>query len=261
MIFKRTTLKNFYLKVKFMKKRLDVLIFERGFAKSRNEALSLILNRKVTASGKIVDKAGAQIAPDAEITVEKDENNFASRGGYKILKGIQEFCIDLTEKVCLDIGASTGGFTDCMLKNGAKKVYSVDVGYGQLDWKLRNDPRVINIEKTNFRYWAGKEIQEEINFVSIDVSFISLKKILPNLDNLIKSSYEVLALIKPQFEVGVEKIGKNGVVRNQKYRDEVVVDLRKFIEDNGYSVNGVCESPIKGPAGNVEYLIYFGRKK
>jgi len=245
-----------------MKKRLDILIFEKGLVKSRNEATALILSRKVKVDNKIVDKAGMQISKDANIEIEKSENKFVSRGGLKLLKAITEFKIDLKNKVCLDIGASTGGFTDCMLQHGARKVYAVDVGYGQLDWNLRNDNRVINIEKTNFRYWTGTEIEDKIDFVSIDVSFISLKKILPNLNNLIKDMNNVfiVALIKPQFEVGREKIGKNGVVKKDEYRQDVVLDIKDFVKNLGFEIIGDCESPIKGPAGNVEYLLYLNKE-
>ena len=244
-----------------MKTRLDIFIFEKGLVKSRTEAAALILNRKVLVDGKIADKAGIQISGDENIEIQKNENAFVSRGGYKLLKAITDFKINLNDKICLDIGASTGGFTDCMLQNGAAKVYAVDVGYGQLDWKLRNDSRVINLEKTNFRNWDGNQIIDKIEFASIDVSFISLKKILPNLNNLIKNIHfekiEVVALIKPQFEVGREKIGKNGVVRNDEYRQEVILDIQNFAKDLGFEVIGICESPIKGPAGNVEYLMYL----
>jgi len=253
-----------------MKTRLDIFIFEKGLVKSRTEATAFILNRKVKVNNKIADKAGMQVSDDANIEIEQQDNAFVSRGGYKLLKAIDEYKIDLRNKICLDIGASTGGFTDCMLQHGATKVYSVDVGYGQLDWKLRNDERVINLEKTNFRHWDGAEIvknNDKIDFISIDVSFISLKNILPNLNNLIKDIFninskllEVVALIKPQFEVGREKIGKNGVVRNDEYRQEVILDLKNFAIDLGFEIIEVCESPIKGPAGNVEYLMYLKKQ-
>jgi 23S rRNA (cytidine1920-2'-O)/16S rRNA (cytidine1409-2'-O)-methyltransferase len=244
-----------------MKRRLDIFIFEKGLVKSRTEATALILNQKVLVNNKIADKAGMQISGDEIIEIQKDDNTFVSRGGFKLLKAITEFKIDLQNKICLDIGASTGGFTDCMLQHGAQKVYAVDVGYGQLDWKLRNDARVINLEKINFRYWDGKEIfdnSDKIDFVSIDVSFISLKKILPNLNNLIKdTTFNVVALIKPQFEVGREKIGKNGVVRNEEYRQEVILDIKNFALSLKFEILDLCESPIKGPAGNTEYLLFL----
>lgn len=243
-----------------MKKRLDILLVEKELVKSRTEATALIMSKKVKVNDKIIDKAGTQISEDANIEIDIADNKFVSRGGLKLLKGIEEFKIDLNKKICLDIGASTGGFTDCMLQHGASKVYALDVGYGQLDWSLRNDVRVINIEKTNFRYWQGDQLTDKIDFVSIDVSFISLTKIIPNLNELLKNtSYSVLALIKPQFEVGKDKIGKNGVVRNLEYRKETVDNIGNFVENSGYKIFGTCESPIKGPAGNVEYLIYFKR--
>ncbi len=245
-----------------MKKRIDVLLFEKGLVKSRNEAIFLILDRKVKIGGKIVDK-GTLVDENQDIEIERNEIQFVSRGGFKLLKGIENFGLNLTDKTCLDIGASTGGFTDCMLQHGAKKVYAIDVGYGQLDWKLRNDLRVVNIEKTNFRHWDGKEIlqTDKIDFVSIDVSFISLKNILPNLFRILQNELEILALIKPQFEVGRKKIGKNGVVKNEKDRLEVIENLKNFISDLDEKIEivGVCESPLKGPAGNVEYLIYLRR--
>ncbi|MCP4482106.1 MAG: TlyA family RNA methyltransferase [bacterium] len=241
-----------------MKKRLDILLLEKKLVKTRTEATALIMSNKVKVEDEIINKAGSQINLDANITVDIIENKFVSRGGLKLLRGIKEFKIDLKRKVCLDVGASTGGFTDCMLQHGAIKVYSLDVGYGQLDWSLRNDLRVMNLERINFRYYDGKDIEEDIDFVSIDVSFISLTKIIPNLNQLFKNrKYEVLALIKPQFEVGREKVGKKGVVRNEEYRKETVDKISKFVENIGYTVFGICESSIKGPAGNVEYLIYF----
>ncbi|MDR0676382.1 MAG: TlyA family RNA methyltransferase [Elusimicrobiota bacterium] len=241
-----------------MKKRLDVLIFEKGLVKSRSEGLAFILTQKVKVNDKIIDKAGQQVDIDANIVIEIDESKrFVSRGGLKLDKAIKEFKIDLSNKICLDIGASTGGFTDCMLQNAAKKVYALDVGYGQLDWKLRNNEKVVNLEKINFRIWNGMELDDRIDFVSIDVSFISLKKILQNLNNLLRYKFVCVALIKPQFEVGRLKIGKNGVVRDQSARHEVVCDIKNFINDINLEVIGICESPIKGYAGNIEYLICF----
>jgi 23S rRNA (cytidine1920-2'-O)/16S rRNA (cytidine1409-2'-O)-methyltransferase len=241
-----------------MKKRLDVLILERGLVKSRTEATSFILTKKVFVNDKIIDKAGEQVDVDSVINIKIDDSSrFVSRGGLKLEKGIKEFKIDLNSKICLDIGASTGGFTDCMLQNGAKKVYSLDVGYGQLDWKIRNDERVVNLEKINFRNWDGKELSDKIDFVSIDVSFISLKNILPNLNNLLEYEFLGIALIKPQFEVGRDKIGKHGVVKEQSYREEAINSIKDFMINLDFKILGLCESPIKGPAGNVEYLIHF----
>lgn len=211
----------------------------------------------VYVNGQRCIKAGEQVKDDDVIELRGKKNPYVSRGGYKLEKAMQEFPIQLKDKVCMDIGASTGGFTDCMLQNGAKKVYSIDVGYGQLAWKLVIDPRVVNMERTNFRYVTEEQIPEPIDFASVDVSFISLKIILPVLRERLRSGGQAVCLIKPQFEAGRDKVGKKGVVRDLKVHTEVVETITGFAIDHGFSLLGLTYSPIKGPEGNIEYLMYI----
>lgn len=237
--------------------RLDVAVFERGFAPSREKAKAVIMAGLVYVNNQKVDKAGTEIKEDDVLEVRGNTLKYVSRGGLKLEKAMQEFPIALNGKICMDVGASTGGFTDCMLQNGAVKVYSVDVGYGQLAWKLRCDERVVNLERTNFRYADEEIIKDKIDFSSVDVSFISLKHILPNLNKLLADNGTAVCLIKPQFEAGKEKVGKKGVVRDKNVHLEVVNNVIDMAVENGFSVSGLQFSPIKGPEGNIEYLIYL----
>lgn len=241
--------------------RLDVAVFERGFAPSREKAKAIIMAGLVYVNNQKVDKAGTEIKEDDVLEVRGNTLKYVSRGGLKLEKAMQEFPITLNGKICMDVGASTGGFTDCMLQNGAVKVYSVDVGYGQLAWKLRCDERVVNLERTNFRYADEEIIKDKIDFSSVDVSFISLKHILPNLNKLLADNGTAVCLIKPQFEAGKEKVGKKGVVRDKAVHLEVVNNVIKMALENGFSVCGLQFSPIKGPEGNIEYLIYLEKSK
>ncbi len=237
--------------------RLDVAVFERGYAPSREKAKAIIMAGQVYVNNQKVDKAGTEIREDDVLEVRGNTLKYVSRGGLKLEKAMQEFPIDLNGKICMDVGASTGGFTDCMLMNGAVKVYSVDVGYGQLAWKLRCDERVVNLERTNFRYVTDEQIKDKIQFSSVDVSFISLKHILPNLNKLLSDNGQAVCLIKPQFEAGKDKVGKKGVVREKSVHLEVVNHVIAMAIENGFSVCGLQFSPIKGPEGNIEYLIYL----
>ena len=237
--------------------RLDVAVFERGYAPSREKAKAIIMAGHVYVNNQKVDKAGTEIKEDDVLEVRGNTLKYVSRGGLKLEKAMQEFPIDLNGKICMDVGASTGGFTDCMLMNGAVKVYSVDVGYGQLAWKLRCDERVVNLERTNFRYVTDEQIKDKIQFSSVDVSFISLKHILPNLNKLLSDNGQAVCLIKPQFEAGKDKVGKKGVVREKSVHLEVVNHVIAMAIENGFSVCGLQFSPIKGPEGNIEYLIYL----
>jgi len=237
--------------------RLDTALFEQGYAQSRAKAAALIMAGQVYVNSQKITKAGYSLKPDDKIEVRGDKLPFVSRGGLKLQKAMKEFDISLDGKVCMDIGASTGGFTDCMLQSGAKKVYAVDVGYGQLAWKLRSDGRVVNMERTNFRYLTENDIAEKLDFASVDVSFISLKIILPVLYNLLDDGAYAVCLIKPQFEAGRDKVGKKGVVREISTHKEVVKTITEFAFENGYSVLGLSFSPIKGPEGNIEYLMYI----
>lgn len=244
-----------------MKERLDVLLVKKGLAESREKAKAVIMTGNVFVDGQREDKAGASFDEDkVEITVKGNSLKYVSRGGLKLEKAIDNFGVNVDGKVCMDIGASTGGFTDCMLQNGAKKVYSVDVGHGQLAWKLRNDERVVCMEKTNFRYLTKEDIAEELDFASVDVSFISLTKILLPARNLLKDNGKMVCLIKPQFEAGKEKVGKKGVVREQKIHVEVIEKIFDFIDILDFSFLALDYSPIKGPEGNIEYLIYIEKK-
>ena len=237
--------------------RLDVAVFEKGYAPSREKAKAIIMAGQVYVNNQKVDKAGTEIKEDDVLEVRGSTLKYVSRGGLKLEKAMQEFPIDLNGKICMDVGASTGGFTDCMLMNGAVKVYSVDVGYGQLAWKLRCDERVVNLERTNFRYVTNEQIKDKIDFSSVDVSFISLKHILPNLNILLSDDGQAVCLIKPQFEAGKEKVGKKGVVREKTVHLEVVKNVIDMAVQSGFSVKGLQFSPIKGPESNIEYLIYI----
>lgn len=236
------------------KKRLDILLCERGLFESRQRAQAVIMSGQVYVSGRKVDKAGAPTDEDAQIEVRGKPLAYVSRGGLKLEKAMQTFPILLEGAVCGDIGASTGGFTDCMLQNGAKKVYAVDVGYGQLAWSLRSDGRVVCMERTNARYLTHEQIPEELDFVSIDVSFISLRLILPAVRGLLKQSGRVACLVKPQFEAGKDKVGKKGVVRDPKVHLEVLEQFQVHACEADFSVSGITFSPIRGPEGNIEYL-------
>lgn len=237
--------------------RLDVAVFESGYAPSREKAKAIIMAGQVYVNNQKVDKAGTEIKLDDKLEVRGSALKYVSRGGLKLEKAMQEFPITLENKTCMDIGASTGGFTDCMLQNGAVKVYAIDVGYGQLAWKLRTDERVINLERTNFRYVTKEQVPDEIDFASVDVSFISLYHILPVLNQMLSDDGEAVCLIKPQFEAGKDKVGKKGVVRDLTVHLEVVEKIIHLAVENGFDVNGLQFSPIKGPEGNIEYLIYI----
>lgn len=237
--------------------RLDVALYERGMAESREKAKALIMAGQVYVNNVKSTKAGVNIKEGDCLEVRGEKMPYVSRGGYKLEKAVKEFGLTLQNSVCMDIGASTGGFTDCMLINGASKVYSIDVGYGQLAWKLRTDERVVNMERTNFRYVTHNEIPEEIDFASVDVSFISLKLIIPVMHSLLKNGGQAVCLIKPQFEAGKDKVGKKGVVRDLQTHIDVIDSIYNFVLDNGFSVLNLDYSPIKGPQGNIEYLIYI----
>ena len=240
-----------------MKKRIDVLLYEKGLAPSREKARTLIMAGCVYADNQKFDKPGDTVREDAVLEVRGNTLRYVSRGGLKLEKAMQLFPIKLENTVCMDIGASTGGFTDCMLQNGASKVYSVDVGYGQLAWQLRTDPRVVNLERTNARYLTREQIPEEIDFFSVDVSFISLKIILPAVRPLLKDGGKAVCLIKPQFEAGREKVGKKGVVREKSTHHEVIEKVAQYANSIGFEVLNIDFSPIKGPEGNIEYLIHL----
>ena len=240
-----------------MKKRLDVLLVEKGFFESREKAKAVIMSGCVYVNNQKADKAGSAYDESAAVEVRDNKLRYVSRGGYKLEKAMSVFPISLGGKVTMDIGASTGGFTDCMLQNGADKVYAVEVGYGQLAWKLRGDPRVVNLERTNMRYVTHEQVPEDIDFFSVDVAFISLKLILPAARGVCAENAEGVCLIKPQFEAGREHVGKNGVVRDKKIHEAVVDEITAFCLDNGFSVLGLDYSPIKGPQGNIEYLLYI----
>ena len=236
------------------KTRLDVLLVEQGLLESRQKAQAVIMAGSVFVDGQRVDKPGTAVPNTAAIQVRGHALPYVSRGGLKLEKAMQTFPLTLDGKVCADIGASTGGFTDCMLQNGATKVYAVDVGYGQLDWKLRGDPRVVCMERTNARYLTHEQIPEELDFASVDVSFISLRLILPALDGLLSPEGEAVCLVKPQFEAGREKVGKKGVVRDPAVHLEVLEHFQQHVKDSGFTLLGLTYSPIRGPEGNIEYL-------
>lgn len=239
------------------KTRLDVLLVERGLQESRQKAQATIMSGLVFVDGQRVDKAGTAVLPEASVEIRGHTLRYVSRGGLKLEKAMTTFGLTLEGKVCADIGASTGGFTDCMLQNGAQKVYAVDVGYGQLDWKLRNDPRVVCMERTNARYLTREQIPVPLDFASIDVSFISLKLIFPALFQLLNEDGHIACLIKPQFEAGREKVGKKGVVRDPSVHLEVLENFMVHAKESNFTVLGVTYSPIRGPEGNIEYLGYL----
>lgn len=242
-----------------MKQRLDIFLTEKNFFDSRARAKAMIMAGKILVNGQKVDKAGTLIAPDADIRILGEEMPFVSRGGLKLQKALDVFKIDLRKKIAADVGASTGGFTDCMLQHGASKVYAIDVGYGQLAWKLRQDERVINLERTNIRNVTQENFSEELDFVSIDVAFISLEKVLPVVYDLLKNSGEVVALIKPQFEAGREHVGKKGVVKDKKIHAAVIEKVLNFAASIGFGIRRLDFSPVKGPEGNIEYLAYLSK--
>lgn len=245
-----------------MKERLDVLLVKRGLAKSRENAKEMILEGGILVQGRERRKPGEKYeADETEITVQKGGLLYVSRGGLKLEKALTEFCVSLAGKVCMDIGASTGGFTDCMLKSGAARVYAVDAGHGQLARSLLGDCRVINMEGTNFRYITGDDVKEDLDFISVDVSFISLTKILTPAHGLLKAGGQMVCLIKPQFEAGRDKVGKKGVVREPEIHEEVIHKIVIYAELVGFSVKGLTFSPVKGPEGNIEYLIYLEKKE
>ncbi len=239
------------------KKRLDCIVVEKGLAESREKAKALIMEGKIYVNNQKSDKAGTFYKDDVKVELRGKAMPYVSRGGYKLAKAIKIFPIDLRDKICMDIGASTGGFTDCMLQNGAKKVYSIDVGYGQLAWKLRTDPKVINLERTNIRYITDEQIKDPIDFFSVDVSFISLCLVLPAAYKFMKDNAQAVCLIKPQFEAGKENVGKKGVVRDPKVHEDVINKIINFSYENGFNILGLDFSPIKGPEGNIEYLLYI----
>ena len=241
--------------------RLDQYLCQNGLVQSRERAKALIMSGIVFVNEQKVDKAGEMIAPDAKVEVRGHDIGYVSRGGLKLEKAMQVFPITLADKTCMDVGASTGGFTDCMLQNGAKRVYSVDVGYGQLAWSLRTDDRVVNLERTNFRHITEEQVPEPIDFASVDVSFISLKHIFPNLHLLLRPHGQAVCLIKPQFEAGRDKVGKKGVVREAATHLEVVERVIVMAIENGFSVLGLEFSPVKGPEGNIEYLLYVEKSE
>ena len=240
-----------------MKKRLDIPLYEQGFADSREKAKRLIMAGIVYVDNIKEDKAGSTFSEDAVIEVRGKTMKYVSRGGLKLEKAMENFDIALDGTICMDVGASTGGFTDCMLQNGAVKVYSVDVGHGQLDWKLRNDERVICMEKTNIRYVTPADIDDILDFASIDVSFISLTKVLTPVRELLKEEGEVVCLVKPQFEAGREKVGKKGVVRDMSVHKDVIREVITYASANGYAILDLDFSPVKGPEGNIEYLLHL----
>lgn len=239
------------------KERLDCALVSRGFAESREKAKAIIMSGIVYVNNQKYDKAGDMIKPDDNIEVRGETLKYVSRGGLKLEKAIKSFEISLDECTCADIGASTGGFTDCMLQNGAKKVYSIDVGYGQLAWKLRTDERVVNLERTNFRYVTREQVPDELDFASVDVSFISLSLIIPVMRTLLRESGRAVCLIKPQFEAGKENVGKKGVVRDKAVHIAVIEKIINIVKENNFSLLGLDFSPIKGPEGNIEYLCYI----
>jgi len=246
---------------KVEKERLDVLLVQLGLANSRELAKAYIMAGNVYVDGQKEDKAGTKVAVNADIEVKGSQMKYVSRGGYKLEKAINEFGVQLEGKICLDIGASTGGFTDCMLQNGASKVYAIDVGYGQFAWKLRNDERVVCLEKTNVRYVTHEQVPDEGDFASIDVSFISLTKVLPAVLGVLGPNGQLVCLIKPQFEAGREKVGKKGVVRDINVHREVIEMIVNYVRAQNLGILALDFSPIKGPEGNIEYLIYLDKSQ
>lgn len=240
-----------------VKQRLDLAVVEQGLAESREKAKALIMAGQIKVDGIIIDKAGTNIDQGVKVELVGNPLPYVSRGGLKLEKALNYFQIDLKDKIMADIGASTGGFTDCALQKGARRVYAIDVGYGQLDWKLRNDPRVVNMERTNARYLKSSDLPEKVDFISIDVAFISLEKILPVTLDILKEAGEIIALIKPQFEAGKEKVGKRGVVKDPKIHLEVIQKIFKCAQNLNLNILGLTYSPVKGPEGNIEYLLWL----
>lgn len=240
-----------------MKERLDILLVNRGYFTSREKAKAVIMAGEVFVKGQREDKAGSKFDADVEIEVKGKRLKYVSRGGLKLEKAVVTYGLSLNGKICMDIGASTGGFTDCMLQNGAAKVYAVDVGTNQLAWKLREDDRVVSMEKTNIRHVTPDMFPDKIDFVTVDVSFISLDKVIPVASGIIRNDAEMICLIKPQFEAGREKVGKKGVVREPAVHKEVMEKIVKLAAESGFIIKGLTFSPIKGPEGNIEYLIYI----
>ena len=240
-----------------MKERLDVLLVQKGLAPSREKAKTMIMEGNVFVDNQREDKAGTFFDPSVNIEIHGNTLRYVSRGGLKLEKAMAQFGITLDDKVCMDIGASTGGFTDCMLQNGAKKVYAVDVGYGQFAWKLRQDPRVVCMEKTNIRYVTPEDIGDALNFASVDVSFISLTKVLGPAKELLKDGGQMVCLIKPQFEAGKDKVGKKGVVRDPAVHKEVIERVILFAKSIGFGILHLDYSPIKGPEGNIGYRVHI----
>ena len=240
------------------KARLDSLLFDNEMVESRTKAKSLIMSGVVYVDNIIIDKPGTMVNKDSKIKIKDNRTMYVSRGGLKLAKALEYFKIDVRGKIAADIGASTGGFTDCLLRSGVSKIYSIDVGYGQFAWRLRNDSRVVLMERTNIRYVTPDMFQDKIDFAAIDVSFISLTKVLPPVIELLTDNGEIVCLIKPQFEAGKEKVGKKGVIRDPAIHKEVISFLIKFIkEESGLTIKGLTFSPLKGPEGNIEYLIYI----
>ncbi len=240
-----------------MKKRLDVLLVEKGLVSGRDRAKAMVMAGLAFVDGVRADKPGAMLPPTAEVELRAAPQKYVSRGGQKLEKAIRFFSLKLAEKICMDIGASTGGFTDCMLQNGAARVYAVDVGYGQLAWRLRTDERVVVMERTNIRYVTAVQVPEPLDFASADVSFISLKAVLPVAYTLLRQDGEMVCLIKPQFEAGRGNVGKKGVVRDKSVHESVIKAVAGCAEKIGFSVPGLSYSPVKGPEGNIEYLMHI----
>ncbi|MCP3872502.1 MAG: TlyA family RNA methyltransferase [Desulfobacteraceae bacterium] len=243
------------------KTRIDCFIVEKGLAKSRQRAKALIMAGKVFSNNVLVDKPGTLVAADASIIVKQDDNPFVSRGGLKLEKALKSIPVSVKGMICLDIGASTGGFTDCLLQYGAEQVFAVDVGYGQFDWSLRQDPRVVVIERTNIRHMPYEVINRHMDVVVADTSFISLKTVIPSAEKFMREDTHVLALIKPQFEAGKKNVGKGGVVKDPIIREKVIKNLTVFFKEREYQVNAIVPSPILGPKGNKEYIISLNFKK
>jgi 23S rRNA (cytidine1920-2'-O)/16S rRNA (cytidine1409-2'-O)-methyltransferase len=243
------------------KERIDILLVDKGLVPSREKAKSCIMAGLVFVQGERIEKAGTPVSVDADIHLQEDALPYVSRGGLKLEKALHEFHIDLTGKIMMDIGASTGGFTDCALKHGAAKVYAIDVGYGQLAWSLRQDPRVVSLERTNIRYVTNEQIPEAVDFISIDVSFISLEKVLPVAGRFLKADGQIVALIKPQFEAGRDKVGKKGVVRDPLVHYEVIFRILQTAGQLGLYPQGLTYSPVKGPEGNIEYLLMLSNSE
>jgi 23S rRNA (cytidine1920-2'-O)/16S rRNA (cytidine1409-2'-O)-methyltransferase len=242
------------------KTRLDSLIIDRGLVKSRHRARAIIMAGKVLIDDRPIDKPGTLVSTQASIILKEDNNPFVSRGGLKLEKALQTIPVSVKGLTCLDIGASTGGFTDCLIQYGASKVYAVDVGYGQFDWTLRQDSRIVVIERTNIRYMPYEMINEKVDLIVADTSFISLKIVIPSAEKFMKEDTLILALIKPQFEAGKKNLGKGGVVKDEGVREMVIEDIKKFFQERGYRINLVVPSPILGPKGNMEYILSLNYK-